>query len=741
MNLISDNQVDRALAPFADTAPSHDPNAPQTPFPTSLRLSREIEDAIVDHVMQREDTLVRELGRVVQPEGSVPSPDATTWMGRREMWTLRYYNHVADRARQGTIYSVSNLTAAFSQRVTMQAVARANNFFFGTDDWFDAEPTNNDGDTALEDRIDRHLGFKAREAKLLRVGEQLNEFSFVRGEAVSKTTYTVDEQRFKKLGNVLVNPDGTIYPDAEGNPIFDDASWDVEMVPQDGGVVASPADVAMNGAPPVQTLAPTGQMVLKSDGVTPQPAARQYANGLWPVRTITREGAQSEIVYFKDFLCPLEAENVQKADIVLHLYAVPVMRLVEMFRREDLQAAGAKDLETMQKAVAMVRSMASGVNPQTAASMPRGDHGEKGNTAPMTSPNTEIIEAWLTYDVDGDGVLEEIMIAIDRRTRFPVFYDYTANLTVNAKRPFNVVRPRAVDGRWYGIGHMEYLEPEQEAIDLFLNRHNYRMSQAGRITWWNPHVTVEGRAQPRLALNFGKTYTLLEGYKGEDLAGCIELPDDSASLMDMLNFFMQFGQLKSGVINAGDQQASGLPTSNTATGINDVAKSGQEMFSQYLNCLLEGQEDTLEAFVLTTYKNMNRAEVFRYFSGDTAGLDHIEPDEVKNLKFIVRIRLTRQHTEKVLQTSAQATQLIKDFMSFPPQYQAQVAPFYRQSYTALGYSNGDKLFIPVPIPVGVPGDPNAQGAQGMSQASANSAAPAAAEPMQPTPPTPPQPII
>jgi hypothetical protein len=489
--------------------------------------------------------------------------------------------------------------------------------------------------------------------------------------------------------------------------------------------------------PPVPEKVPTGNLLLKSDNTTLMPQDAEWIEGLWPFRVVTQEGARCDVVYFKDFLCPLSAPTIHEADINIQLYSLPVMRLVEMFRREDLAAAGVKDLESMRRAVAMVRNMAGGSEPTSGASQPRGDHGEEGNTAPPNSPDVELVEAWLRFDVDGDGIQEEIMVVIDRTNRFPVYYDYTANLTIKGRRPFEVIRSRAVDGRWYGIGAMEYFEPEQEFIDLTINRRNFRMSQAGRISWWNPHVTTQGRSQPGVTtLEFGKTYTLLDGYKGEDLAGYIELPDDSENLMEMLNFYMQLMQLKSGVINAGDQEASGLPSSNTATGINDVATSGREMFSQYLNCLMVGQEDTLAANVLVTYRNMNKPEIFRFFQGDTAGLDSLTPEEVKHLDFIVTINLTRQHTEKVLQTSAQASQLVKDFYVQPPIIQMNVKEFYREGISALGYNSANRIIETVPIMSGVPADPNAQGAMGGSQAAANTGAPAAPEPAAP-----PQPII
>lgn len=737
-----DSQVEKALDQFPETPPPDRPDTPQTPFPTSLVLTREQEEALVDHVLNRKATLVRDMGRVIQPQGSIPRPDPNTWMGRRELWTLRYYNHVEDRAQKGTIYEHSNLTASLSQRVTMQMIARANNFFFATEPWFACRPTNHNGDSAeLEERIDRYLHWKFRTNNLVRTLESANEYAFVRGETVTKTTYETRAQRYKKKGNALMAEDGKgFFPDSKGNPIFDNAVWIPEMAP---APLPSAEDIAMGGAAPVQApMQPTGREVLKSDGVTIKPENPVYQAGLWPCHTITYKGSRCDVVYFKDFLCPLDAPTVHEADINIHLYSLPVMNIVEMFCRDDLRRAGAKDLESLQRAVAMVRQMNTGNNlPQSALDQPRSDHGEHGNTVPMNSPDTNIVEAWVRFDVDGDGIQEEVMIAIDELTRFPIYYDYTANVTTTGRRPFEVVRPRAVDGRWYGIGSMEYFEPEQEFIDLTINRRNFRMSQAGIVTFWAPHMTLEGRAQPRLQLNHGKTYTLADGFKAEEALSYVQLPDDSENLMEMLNFYMQLMQLKSGVINAGDQEASGLPTSNTATGINDVQKSGQEMFSQYLSSLAVGQTDTLMQNVQTTFANMDAPEVFRFLQGNTAGLDSLQPEEVKDLNFIVTILLTRQKTEQTLQTSAQASNLVKDYYAQPPVIQQNVTGFYQEGLMALGYNDAKTIIHPAPISNVAPGDPNAQGQIGAGQANANTGAPVAPEPAAPAQPEPPAPII
>ena len=708
MSIHSDNQVDTALANMPDTLGAQLPNAeePLTPFPTSLILTREQEDQLVDYCLRRRTTLTVEMGRQIYNEGVVPVPDETTWMGKREKHTLRYYSHVKDRARTGTIYEVSNLTANISQRITMQMAARANNFFFGTEPWCSCKPnTRSQQNTTLEDRIDRHWNWKAKQQGLKHNLIAATEFAFVRGEQVTKTTYESKSQRYHTKGSALVDTEGNPILDSTGDVIFQDAQWIPEMgmpMDADGQPPASP-----DGSQP-QPI-PTGRMLLKSDGVTIQPPNPVYKEGNWPRVMPVFEGARCESVFYKDFLCPLNVPDIHEADINIHIYSLPVMDLVEMCQRNDLKKAlieggGKADLAALRKAVEMIRNLSGqGGSPKTGEDMPRGDFGEQGNQVSMDSPDAEISECWVRYDVDGDGIQEEVMVVIDQINRVPIFYDYTANLTINGRRPFEVTRGRPVDGRWYGIGAMEYFEPEQEFIDLLVNRRNYRMSSSGTVTFWAPHLTLEGQAQPGLQLNRGKTYTLREGFKPEEVLSYITLPDTGEDLMELLNFFRQIMELKSGMINAADQQASDMETGKTATGIRNVEKSGQEMFAQWLNGLEPGLEKTLRANVLTTYRNMNQSEVYRFLDGDTAGLDTLAPAEVQDLDFHVQILLTRVKAEQVIQTSFQASNLIKDFYAQPPMVQQAIAPFYKDSLRAMGYNNADDIIVPQQQPMGSPG--------------------------------------
>lgn len=716
------------------------PEAPQTPFPTSLILTRDQEDNLVKFALEYVDRLETQMGRKIVATDQTMIPDKNTHFGRRDLYTLQYYNHVEYRAltEKDTIYKHSNITASLSQRVTMQMVARANNFYFGTDPWYACNFVGTE-DKPLSERVDRHSKWKFDQTRLKDTLMQATEFAFVRGEAVLKTTHQTKERYFKKRGNALHDETGAPVLDSDGNFIFDDAQW----VPQMAQVAPPPEmqQQAMAANQPMQPmLQETGRLVLKRDPVIIRPVTPVFKKGLWPVKKRLFHGPDCRLVFFKDFLCPLDAATIHEAELVAHLYDLSAMDVITMFQRQDLKDLGAAEsLTAMRKAVEALRGVASqGAEPKSAQNQAKADFGGQSNEGSAENPKAEIAEVYLRYDADEDGIDEEIMLVLDRANRFPLFYDFLDNVTPAGRRPFEVVRGKAVDNVWWGMGAMEYFWPEQEFIDLLVNRKNFRMSAAGRVTFWNPTVTIEGQNNPNLLLNNGKTYRLREGMRKEDALEYVELPPEDGDLFEFLQFFMQLMQLKSGIVNAGDQQASGLPTNDTATGIRNVEKSGQEMFAQWLNGLEPGHAATLKANVCSLYAYMDEPELYRFFDAiDPSQVsDLLSPEEVRDLEFDVSILLTRVRTEQVLQMSAEARALVTEFYTLmPPAIQPIVAAFYRDSLKALGYNNAEAIIQPVPMAL-VP--PTGQPVGGGAPASPVPGGPAPGKGLgdTPTPPTP-----
>lgn len=678
---------------------------PRVPFTSDLILTREQEDRLVDHAIHRIEQLETETGRqFVHQEGWWQDAEnvisgSETWMGKREKWELMFHNDVSWRPFSlGGIFSESNLTVPLSRRIARQMIARANNYFFGTDPWFSADAEHGNDDYEFAEAIDEYTKYKLRESRSRAYKEQAVELAFIRGECVVKTTYRKDVEYYEVTTNILVNVSGEPIFDSTGGYIFENDAWVTRVLVDEQTGEEEPDDT----------------IVLKRDPMTVRPDTF-----LWDNRSIRQSvthfsGADSRPVYYKDFLCPLTAPSIDEADIIVHLYDMPLMDLAEAYRERGVISTPEEDSikdelewESTLRGVNLLRELSvNDGSPKSAEKMRPND-----DDSQMVDQDDDsivgIAECNLFFDANNDGIREHIMLVIDKATKMPIYYDYMANITPDGRRQFKVIRSSAVSGRWYGVGAMEMFAPTQEIVDLLVNRWNFSQSKAGRVTFWNPSGTLEGDRNPDLRLNDGATYTKKPGFKTEDILDYVSLPDvKHEAIKDMFEFFLQMAMNESGVQHANDANMAGLDQAKLATGIRNIEKSGMEMFGAFISCLEPCIQDVLNDEVNMIFANLDEEEVFSYFRGDKQRIiASISPDQVKDLRVRVSVLLTRYKGEQVTQQATAAKGAVVEFYGLPPEIQARTAPFYRMFLNALDMPiDADEVIQPLSIPLPPGGD-------------------------------------
>ncbi|MEI7532864.1 MAG: hypothetical protein WCK57_00710 [Verrucomicrobiae bacterium] len=720
-----------------------DQNGPgMVPFVSPLKLTLDQEERMLLHVFRRKEELEKELGRNMtvgtdwisstMAEEGAKEKARRTHFGKRDLFELTYNNDVTWRAHllgdaEQNIFATSNLTAPISRRITRQMVARANNYFFGTDPWLAAYPVGA-GDAVIADKADKFAKFKLEQCEAKHVLEKAVELAFVRGESIVKTSYERKEHIYTLNAEVLVGPDGKPVIAMDGDYILKTDLWTEEQE------IAIDPQTMEPGEP-----TPTGRMVLKRDGQTPQPDGfnpdTDFAQMPIKRRITIYKGPRIDLKYFKDFLCPMTAPSVQDADLVCDLYDLPVSDLVDTYMRQGLDAEEGKQTARpdVERLVSIVREMASeSSQPKSAQNQPKNTNLEsnyqgQGGFIDGMGPVAEIAEFHFRFDADGDGIQEEIFLVADVNSKRPLYYDYEANMTPDGLRPYDVIRVNEVDGRWYGQGSMEMFKTYQEVIDLLLNRWNVSQTQAGRVTAFNPAACFEGDSYPDLKLNRGNTYTLKKGFSINDLVSSILLVDVKfEQLKEQMDFFLQMAMNESGVQHANDGAMVGLDTQKLATGIRNIEKSGQEMFSIFLSHLEPGCKSCLRKFLKLLFARMDMAETFKFFEGKVGTELTLSPEEVGDLDMDVDLEMTRYRGEQQLQSNLQAAQMVTQFYQLPPVIQERVAPLYVQMLKALQIQDSDNIIAPLQ-----------QGEQGMLEAQGLPPAkqiPAAQGPMAPPPP-------
>jgi hypothetical protein len=707
------DQEKRVADAAKENAPDLAPDAPIMPFPTAYILTRQQEQELCDHAMERIRDVENEMGHEYLTDNTwgglmgggaeLPNPENLrlahrTWLGKRVKFDLLSRNEVEYRAfLEAGIFSKSNLVLPLARRIWRQMAARGNSYFFSTQPFFSAEPVGL-LDRVKADKANRYSQFKLDKSGLVGVGHSAVDRAFALGECVVKTVHEVDERPYQQWVSVLTDANGNDILTSTGDVITEDDLW----IPQLG-----------QNAETGETY-DTGGFVLKKD-----PSIIQPLEMVWTEKLIWRKkryyhGPKSTPIHFTDFLCPLEATTIDAADFCAHLYDKPLMEIVDKWRKQDADGTATADrIAATKEAIALISDLATTGNVRD----------RQRNTDPTLSNATQqvprenyasmvrIAECYLQYDSNGDGIMEDIMLVIDKATGTPIFYDYIQNVMPDGKRPFTCIRPLEVPGRWYGIGTFETFDKAQEFCDLTINRMNHGVSKEGRVDFWQPHNTVEGAADSNLKMNWGRTYTLKNGKTAEDCLQTVYLRDNKMDgLQAMLELQMQISLAESGVSNTNDNNLAGLDSTKLATGIRNIEASGQEIFGSYIHELELGITGLTRKEVAVLFANLDDAEVYRYFEEDEEGgegagvLIEINPSEVMDLEMDVTIFLSRYKGEQVIANSNAVIQTINAFYAQPPEIQAVTAPAFQEILKALGVKDYDKRIVPMPMQL-----PGAQG--------------------------------
>lgn len=689
--------------------PHEDQNGPQVPFKSALTLTLEQEKKMVDWAMSRKEQMERELGRnLVTTTNSwfqnsytagTLNQDRYTWMGKRSLWELTYYNKLWWRKflyGQQSIFNESNLTTAHSHRITCQMVAQAVDYFFGTDPWFKPDPIGGQ-EEGLADVLDEFSQFKTERNNLAATHKKAIEGAFVRGESVVKTTWEIDEVIYEQFANVLIDPDGKYILDANGDWITDKDKFIDEMATELDPQTMKPVPGSKQ---------PTGNRVLRKDMTTPEPPEKNYEARKIMRRSTSFKGAKSDEVYWQDMLIPETCAHIQRggADIIIHLSEVPKIKLIDMYKRRGMSLESAQsEYDDYQKALKLMDQIGVTGTQRTALKQPRQAIGETIGYVgePVQEPQLEVAECYMTYDANEDGIQEEIVCVIDVQSRKPLFYDHLPNVTPDGLRPFTVYRVKEIAGRWYGVGSMENFEKQQKAIDLMYNRWNFSQTGAGRVTFWSPHNTAEGEQNPHLVMNTGQTYTLLKDKKAEETLSYVTLPEIKGDeLYRTVEFIGQLIMSEAGVTSANDSAAAGLNTTKTATGINNIQQTNTTASSFNWGYLEEAIADCTKRNVVTEFANADPLDVLRIFGGDHYKMGLLLSEDASDLEINVSILLTRAKNQQLLQNALTAVNSTAQFYTLPVPVQHRVKDLYADVLRSLEFEDVDDILVPLDEPFG-----------------------------------------
>ncbi len=677
---------------YGDTPPLPT-DKPRVLFPSDLKLTREQEDKLCAKAQQWFQLLDDQMGRSDTAADGMELPGFLSgnaggggtgavkperkFFSKRLLYQLIAENKMDFRKilNPGSIFATSNLVVPLARRIASQMGARAVNYFFGTEPWLEQKPLGGEGDMVLAMKLQKLTDVKFVESGSTPRLRRALPSAFIIGESVMKITKANEREFYRRLAVVAVDAQGNPFLAQDGEPITEEDAWDVDV---DGGA----AILARDG----QTVKPEGDLVFKEV--------------LLDEEKVFYSGPKVTQVYYRDFLCPLNARSIQEAECCIHMMEQTASQLAQAY----MQSPG-QSLEDIQRAVEGLRDALGGGNESLS-----GDRGARPELGEFESPQsaeatTEYGEFYLRVDADGDFLTEDIMLVMNPKTGYPIYYNYTANVTDDGKRPFRAIVPKPVLNRWYGQGAIEQFEEHQETVDLMVNRRNLSQSAAGRLTLFRGYNTQEGQHNPNLQLNWGKVYTPLPGKEMKDIIEVIYLDDNKyEALTNDLEFFLQLAMNESGVQHANDGNTAGQESTKLATGIRNIEKSGQELFGVVISELEVGITEVAQCFVTTLYANLDDEETFEFFEGDVPVEMSVAKRDVQGLRFNVQTLLTRYRDEQSLASNGQGYALLfgdTPFYMLDPSLQIIAAPFVRNQLKSLQIQRADDFVRPQMAPMGM----------------------------------------
>lgn len=669
------------------------------------------------------------------------------WFSKREKFekiAASDYDHrkSSDLLNQ-SIFDLSNMPMQIVRSVRRFLLARVSKDMFGSAPWFAAKPEGR-LDAVLADEIQKHADWKFRAARFTEKAKTALGCVLDLGDVPVKTTWKVETDVSEREATVLCDSKGKPVLTPDGDYIFDsdetvplsqltaeqqgvDELGEEESSPEADAVVSFPSPgQQQTGAAENPQIA---QMDAEGDAAQPDADALVFRKApeiaLQPdyqwlphyIEETTRlyNGLDVATCEWRDVLYPMNAPALElgaECDFIAHRYQVPLKSLRPRFdpdwqddKRADADLAAVVDLLKN-----------SPGEPQTEAAKPKEAHGEaQANVTDEENPPVKCTECYFLYDCFGDGIPRRIFLVLNEDNQLHIHVDYLATISPRAQAPIHLPAVNRVPGRAYGRGLYEVYELAQDAIDRLLNSVLYRnKGNSDPVKIFNPHNTLEGKADPNLRIMPGKTLTSAQkGIQPQDILSFIEMPDLDTRTWQLMELFMQLIQVESGVTNANQGDLSSLPSNGTATGVNSLLESSSVLHFFVLEELRDGLTPQVRYAIELIYFKQDEDETYAYLEGEAdAVLSLSQAQQLRNLPMNVEILLTRAKQQAQREAAFAAIPFGERFytmLATNPDAAIRLRPLYVQAFRGLEIDNADTFF------------PSAQEIQALMEAAAAAA--------------------
>jgi len=596
------------------------------------------------------------------------------------------------RAKAGSIYQLSNIGVPLVKGVATSYASKVEDELLANDQPFIAKAQDVDDKEAADQFTKYWLWEIMEQMNFRQSGSETLWVTCTEGTAIKKRSWAVERSYFTRIETQLHGPDGPVMgqdgqPVQEGHP---------EVI-----LKASPLTMGLGrDRRYLKFLDPEGVEMMGPE-ITPN---HEYVDV--PIKdSITHyDNAKSELIPFEDFWCDMTVSEIKKSPVVAHVFDQKLHEIMEKVMQSmdgDLSEEAFKNsrwvLENLQKLKGLPDATSKTENEGDKAnkSAPKTYLGESASsimgvdTQDQLFKTLQFAECYLKYDIDGDGIVEEIIVLMERSTKLIVWYELLVNVYADCKLPFEVHGFFQNPGRWWSYGPYDYLKMAQDFVDKVFNRVNYRSSMsANPLAWVKQGNFIK---PPPRDIKPGDQTLLKESANAADSFGYYVMPQMEAFEWQIFQFFVSLIQLITGISNAAQGDVSSLPSTATATGTKSIIEEGNKLYRMFIRRCQGSFEREISGNVRLIQQNVEQVRVFRYNKGLHEVVARVNPEDIRELDFDVKIVLSKYGQQQRAQAIQGALQIVQTWIGTPPEYQVRLRDLFIQLLNSIGIIEADSI--------------------------------------------------
>lgn len=597
----------------------------------------------------------------------------------------RLHNHdrdYDDKAIPNTIFNLQNDTLNVVGGFAEFAFAQAKNDILGTNPFMtvSAEGIN---DEALAETLTKHSIWKGSKTNQKSCIAEALLISVNLGTSFPKVTWERRQEEYERMANVLVDS-STKKPvlTSNGDYVYDDDAI-IETSPKDQGIIKK----AVNALSGNQSRYPA-----KDETLDLSKGSYTYQQMLVKEVITTHNNADFSNINFRDICFDITAPHLDlQHTAVFHQYKCPILDAKYDYQLSDEEYS---DLE------GQIHQGGSVSGTETSMGRdPRIDDDESspspitGNEITQGNPLIRLVEGYIRVDPFGGNKPVRIYVVFCPETQTILKVDYLANVTPSGRLPIFAIPTYRRPGRIIGRGFLEKFEKVQDSIDANYNAitwHNRINSNP--FTAYNPN-SIEGSIDEDnpLTPSLENPYELKDGQTIQDFVQFLSLPDLDNRTMDLINLMVEVAQLRTGITSATRGELSSGPQNDTAAAVRSLSSRAATLLKWVIDDLRDATTPVLSYWIDLLYSNHSEEDVFKWGEGDEAELITLTPDEVKDLKYNVKVLMVQSQAQEKLEMAQTAMGIHGQWIQLPEHEKNASRPLYIKALKSVGFDDAEDI--------------------------------------------------